>query len=106
MYQYIGSNNIVIGNNANVATGSLSGVVVLGTGAVATDNYQLVIGSGTPPLSGFIRGSLQLTHSLSASNIALGGANVIVPATTTDNGQFMVININGLNKAIRLWDYT
>ena len=102
----IGSNNIIVGNAANVATNSLSGVIVLGTGAIATQSHALVIGSGTPPLSGLIRGNLHLTHSLSASNIALGGASVIVPTSTTDNGQFVIININGTNKAIRLWDYT
>jgi hypothetical protein len=39
----IGSNNTIIGNQANVATNSLSGVIVLGTGAVATESHQIVL---------------------------------------------------------------
>jgi hypothetical protein len=39
----IGSYNTIIGNNANVATNALSGVIVLGTGAVATESHQIVL---------------------------------------------------------------
>ena len=39
----IGSNNTIIGNAANVATNSLSGVIVLGTGAIATESHQVVL---------------------------------------------------------------
>jgi hypothetical protein len=39
----IGSNNTIIGNAANVATNSLSGVIVLGTGAIATESHQIVL---------------------------------------------------------------
>ena len=39
----VGSNNTIIGNAANVATNSLSGVIVLGTGAVATESNQIVL---------------------------------------------------------------
>jgi hypothetical protein len=47
----IGSNNIILGNLANVATNSLSGVIVLGAGATATNQNQLAMGSSTFPLS-------------------------------------------------------
>ena len=39
----IGSNNTIIGNRADVATDALSGVIVLGTGAVATESNQIVL---------------------------------------------------------------
>ena len=39
----VGSNNTIIGNQADVATDSLSGVIVLGTGAVATESHQIVL---------------------------------------------------------------
>jgi len=45
-------------------------------------------------------------NALSGANVVLTNANIITPATTTDSGQFLILNINGANKAIRLWDYT
>ena len=45
-FNTVGSNNIFIGNNANTAsaqTSALSGVIVLGTGAVATESHQIVL---------------------------------------------------------------
>jgi hypothetical protein len=45
-FNTVGSNNIFIGNNANTAsaqTSALSGVIVLGTGAVATESDQIVL---------------------------------------------------------------
>ena len=39
----VGSNNTIIGNQADVATNSLSGVIVLGTGAIATESHQIVL---------------------------------------------------------------
>ena len=39
----IGSNNTIMGNAANVATNSLSGVIAIGTGAIATESHQIVL---------------------------------------------------------------
>ena len=39
----IGSYNTIIGTRANVATNALSGVIVLGTDAVATESHQIVL---------------------------------------------------------------
>lgn len=39
----IGWNNTIIGNGADVATNSLSGVIVLGTNAIATESHQVVL---------------------------------------------------------------
>jgi hypothetical protein len=83
-----------------VSVGSLSGIIALGTGATATQNYQLVIGSGAPPLSGILNGNLQLY------DIKLTQAQVITPVSTVDDGKFLILNINGVNKPIRLWNYT
>lgn len=38
-----GSNNTIIGNAAGTATNNLSGVIVLGTGAIATESNQIVL---------------------------------------------------------------
>jgi len=101
-----GANNIIIGNGANVSTNALSGVIALGTGALASTNNQLVIGSTTSPVSGFINGNLSVTSFLSAANISLANANVITPASVTDSGQYLIININGTSQAMRLFNYT
>ena len=50
--------------------------------------------------------SLTVAGLVSAGNLALATATTITPLTVTDNGEFLIMNINGVNKAIRLWDYT
>jgi len=76
----IGSNNIVIGNGANVSTNSLSGVVVLGTGAIASNSNQWAMGSSTWPLST----ASFATNGLVSSNT--------MPTTAAG---FLVLNLNG-----------
>ena len=51
-------------------------------------------------------GNLIINRTISAGKISLSNATVLIPATASDNGEFLIININGANKAIRLWDYT
>ena len=53
-----------------------------------------------------VAGTISAAGGLSAANVSLRSANVITPASVVDNGQFLILNINGTNKAIRLWDYT
>jgi hypothetical protein len=53
-----------------------------------------------------INGTISSSGGLSAANVSLRSANVITPASVVDNGQFLILNINGTNKAIRLWEYT
>jgi hypothetical protein len=53
-----------------------------------------------------IFGTISSQLGLSAANVTLTNATKITPLTVTDNGEFLIININGTNKAIRLWDYT
>jgi len=64
----IGSNNTIIGNAANVVTNSLSGVIVLGTGAIATQSNQLVLGSLSNPLTGnsILYGNLSIQTNTTA----------------------------------------
>ena len=38
-----GCDNTIIGNNANVSANNLCGVIVLGTGAIATESHQVVL---------------------------------------------------------------
>ena len=64
----IGSNNTIIGNAANVSTNSLSGVIVLGTGAIATESHQVVLSTANVLFrstgSTFEIGSPSLTNNL------------------------------------------
>jgi len=64
----IGSNNTIIGNAANVVTNSLSGVIILGTGAIATQSNQLVLGSLSNPLTGnsILYGNLSIQTNTTA----------------------------------------
>jgi hypothetical protein len=75
------NNNIVIGNNAE--TNNYNNVIILGNNADAVISDTLVIGSLTNPLS-------------------------VIKSTTmplTSNGDFLLIRINGINRAIKLFDY-
>jgi len=49
---------------------------------------------------------LTVVGLISSGNIALSNVLKITPTTVTDSGEFLILNINGTNKAIRLWDYT
>ena len=66
-----GSNNIFIGNNANTAsaqTSALSGVIVLGTSAIATESHQIVLSTANASFrnigSTFEIGTPSLTDNL------------------------------------------
>ena len=63
-----GSNNTIIGNTANVATNSLSGVIAIGTGAMATESNQIVLSTANVLFrstgSTFEIGSPSLTDNL------------------------------------------
>jgi len=53
----------------------------------------------------FVCQSLSTITPLSASNVAFTGATVTTLPTATASGDFLILNINGTNRAIRLWDY-
>ena len=45
-------------------------------------------------------------NTLQVKDLSFSQSNVIVPAIVTDSGKFLTLNVNGEQKAIRLWDYT
>jgi len=54
----------------------------------------------------FAANALSATNFLSAGNITLTQANIQTFFTAvTASGDFLTLNINGVNRAIRLWDY-
>ena len=70
-FNRVGSNNIFIGNNANTASAqmsALSGIIVLGTGAIATESHQVVLSTANVLFrstgSTFEIGSPSLTDNL------------------------------------------
>lgn len=73
------------------AVSASGGVFIPGSVGIGTDNNS---------------NSLTVAGLVSGGNLALAAATKITPLTVTDSGEFLIININGANKAIRLWDYT
>lgn len=53
----------------------------------------------------FVCQSLSTINPLSAGDISFTGATVTTLPTATASGDFLILNINGSNRAIRLWDY-
>jgi len=50
--------------------------------------------------------ALSSNGGLTGADICLTNAYTIVPTSVTDTGTFLILNINGASKAVRLWDYT
>lgn len=91
-----GDQDTVVQNISTTRTGQFAvsasgGVFFPGKVGIGTDNNS---------------NSLTVVGLVSAGNMALATATQITPLTVTDNGEFLIMNINGVNKAIRLWDYT
>lgn len=53
----------------------------------------------------YLPNNLTVVGTVSTANIDLANANVITPANVVDTGEFLILRINGVQKAIRLWDY-
>lgn len=88
------SNNQILkasGNNNNTLVNSS----LLDNGTNITSSANLVI-----------QGTLSSGGGITGANIELINATVATPASITDTGQVLIVKINGINKAIRLWDYT
>jgi hypothetical protein len=77
-------------------------------GATNSEIRMTILSSGQVGISDrlTVSGTISAAGGLSAANVSLQSAAVITPASVVDNGQFLILNINGTNKAIRLWDYT
>jgi hypothetical protein len=91
-----GDQGTVVQNISTTRTGQFAvsasgGVFIPGKVGIGTDS---------------IDNALTVNGLVSGGNIALAKATKLTPLTVTDSGEFLIININGVNKAIRLWDYT
>jgi len=83
--------NVSTTRTGQFAVSASGGVFFPGKVGIGTDNNS---------------NSLTVVGLVSAGNLALATATKITPLTVTDSGEFLIININGVNKAMRLWDYT
>jgi len=109
--------NTVLGNTKNV-TNVLRGTVRFAD----TSNTSVVFGNGDTNFDvnlyraeanvlrtddTFVCQSLSTISALSAGSISLGTITGTVTnlTTATASGDFLTLNINGVNRAIRLWDY-
>ena len=102
-----GSNNIFIGNNANTASAQMSalnGVIVLGTGAIATQTNQIVLSTANisiRSLSGTAVGpNLFIGNATTGNNTATGSHNFVFGlsagnALTSGNNNVFIGNCAG-----------
>jgi hypothetical protein len=79
------------------AVSASGGVYIPGNLGVGTDDNSRKL---------TVNGGAYITQTLTLSNLVLTGAFVrTFSSPITASGDFMVININGTNRAIRLWDF-
>jgi hypothetical protein len=108
----IGHSSVVRNNWSFMWSDALSGTLVNGVSTTRSCQFAVSASGGV-----FIPGNvgigtdnnsncLTVAGLVSGGNLALARASKITPLTVTDSGEFLIININGVNKAIRLWDYT
>jgi hypothetical protein len=94
-----GSNNTLSGNNSFIAAGSgnnsgFNNTFILGTNITAPSaNYTFV-------------NNLSSQGTIAAANITINQSPTTFSNPVTASGAFLVVNINGTNKAIQLWDYS
>lgn len=73
------------------------------------DSAHDPIASPEAPFQGdfILQGSLSASNTLSAANIAFLGtaASSTFTSPVTASGDFLLINVNGAQRAIRLWSY-
>jgi len=120
---YVGNNLTIINNsflgNAKTDTTTVRGVLKVGDNDSINGKGVLFGESGASYDVNLFRGganvlrtedlfnctALSSNGGLTGANIALTNAYIASPASVTDSGQFLILNINGTSKAIRLWDY-
>jgi len=72
-----GSHNNIFGQNSNVSPSSLSGCLVIGVSALATQNNTIALGSTVVPF--------------------------LTSGSGTNTNSFMVVRLNGVNRKIPIW---
>jgi hypothetical protein len=101
LYSVSGSNNFAIGLSCQPY--NYNNVVLLGNYAEASQDNSVIIGSLTNPVTTTIMGDLSVADRFRFNSITATLTTFSQPVTAT--GDFMVLNINGNNRAIRLWQY-
>ena len=99
--------NIVSGKSNN-ASGCFS-VILGGVGNDTNNKYNtFILGSNiTASLSGYTYvNNLSSQGTIAASNLIISKTPSTFTNPVTASGTFLILNINGTNKAIQLWDYS
>lgn len=101
-------------NDVNILRGTVkigdssSNAILFGEGNI-TGNYDTNLYRESPDLlktdDSFHCYALSSMYGLTGADISLTTANVTNLVTATASGDFLTLNINGTNRAIRLWDY-
>ena len=107
-YVYSTSANLVLG------AASTTSNLTFFTGGTLNDNERMRINSsgnvgiGTtlPNQKLTVSGSISSTNTIYASALNITSAPTTFTNPVTASGSFLIVNINGTNKAIQLWDYT
>jgi hypothetical protein len=98
-----GLGRISVGNESlsfyNKGIGNTSTVFISANGNVG-------IGTSTPNTNLTVSGSISATNTIYTSALNITSAPTTFTNPVTASGSFLIVNINGTNKAIQLWDYT
>lgn len=113
---FVGASAEVIGSltvSESLSTGSdittdgnltVSGSIINGSDISSGGNLTLNGSITATSITLIDSGDLLLTGALTATNIALTNANIETYYTPlTASGEFLVLNINGVKRALRLW---
>ena len=107
-YMYATSGNLVVG------AANSSGNVTFFTGGTLSTNERMRInssgnvgiGTTTPNTNLTVVGSISATNTITASALKITSAPTTFVNPVTASGTFLIVNINGVNQAIQLWNYS
>lgn len=88
----IGNNSTIVGSNNTILSGS--NITIFGTGLSAgQSNYTYV-------------NNLSSQGAIAATNITINQTPTTFVNPVTASGSFLIVNVNGTNRAIQLWNYS
>jgi len=91
----------------NALSGNYSAIVG-GQNNVTSQNNTFLLGSNLSAVSANYTyvNNLSSQGTIAAANITINQTPSTFINPVTASGQFLIININGVNRALQLWNYT